>query len=214
MTAPHGPLGEFEERLLSELRQVVAERAATPSGGRPARILGWRLQLRPAAVGVVAVVALAVAAVVGLPLLRDTPAYAVSSARDGTVTVRINELRDADGLERQLERHGIPAEVDYTPAGTVCREGRYTPSPTLFRMELGQDGGRLRFAVDPRQLTPGDTVVITTSGGADAGAVGVSLARGEVLPCVPVAADFAPGGTVTDGAGAGTGTGVGAGGGR
>ena len=208
MTAPQRPLGAFEERLLTQLRQVVAERAATPSGGRPARILGWRLRLR-LTVGVVAVLALAVAAVVGLPLLRGTPAYAVSSTRDGTVTVRINELRDADGLERQLERHGVPAEVDYTPAGTVCQEGRYTPSPTRFVVELAQDGGRLRFALDPRQLRPGDTVVVTTSGGADAGAVGVSLARGEVLPCVPVAADFEPG-TVTDGSGSG----VGAGGGR
>src|SRR2546430_791444 len=60
------------------------------------------------------------------------PAFAVDRKADGDVSVTINNLSDAHGLQSQLRAAGINAEVDYTPAGKACREprGRAAASPS------------------------------------------------------------------------------------
>jgi hypothetical protein len=185
----------FEERLLAELRAVVAVRAdvhEVQTGGRRshARRPGWRRRL--ALVGATAAV-LAVAAAAGVPFLTggSDPAYAVSTNGDGTVTVEINALSDAAGLERKLREAGIPAVVRYLPPGKACKAGWFEAAPVSGggvtmsgAMVTGQ--GHVRFTIDPGTMAPDETLVIQTQGAAGASgpsSIGVAYAKGEVGPC-------------------------------
>jgi hypothetical protein len=125
----------FEERLLAELRRVVAEgpgpvAARTPLARRHARL--WRRRPLTVAGGLAAAGAAATIAVLSLDG-GQSAAWAVTSNADGTVTVKINSLSDADGLERKLAAAGVPALVQYLPAGKACadrpRGGAPSPPP-------------------------------------------------------------------------------------
>src|SRR5438067_1961748 len=104
----------FEDRLLTELRQVVAERPAPAAGAAP------RPRTRLALSG--ATVAAATAAVVVVATSGDntSAAYAVDRQANGSVTVHISSLRDAAGLQQQLRADGIPATVRYLQPGTAA----------------------------------------------------------------------------------------------
>jgi hypothetical protein len=110
-------LGQFEQDLLTELREVVAGRATVPP---PRRALPRkRLTLATAAAGL-----LAAGLLFGVPALsgEQTPAaYAVATNDDGTVTITINRLDDPEGLERDLAAHGITADIDFAPPGKGCQ---------------------------------------------------------------------------------------------
>src|SRR5918994_1024348 len=117
------PSGRFEERLLAELRRVVEEGAipaGAPTSAAPRSAPPRRR--RPLALAGGLAAAAAVASVAGLALTGggDQAAWAVTSNGDGTVTVKINSLSDADGLERKLASAGVPALVQFLPAGKVC----------------------------------------------------------------------------------------------
>jgi hypothetical protein len=106
----------FEDRLLEQLRRVVAERPIPAAPIHPRR---GRTRLALAG-GAVAAAATAVAIVASSGDVTPS-AYAVQPRPDGAVTVHIRSLRDADGLEHSLRAAGIPAVVDYVPAGqTGC----------------------------------------------------------------------------------------------
>jgi hypothetical protein len=129
----------FEDRLLVELRHEVASRQApTPRRGR------W------IAAGVGALGAMAAAVVVALG--GGSAAYAVEPGSNGTVTVKIHDLSDATGLQRELRAAGVPAVVKYDAAPPACGAG-----------------------VSPRHLAPGEAGATSTvergasSGGADDG---------------------------------------------
>lgn len=126
-------LGHFEQNLLTELREVVAEQARAP---QPRRTLPYRrLTLAAAGAGL-----LAAGLLVGVPALDgdQTPAaYAVTTNADGTITVTLNDVNDteaAEGLERELEARGVAAEIDYVPGGKVCRD-----SPASYAGAAGVD---------------------------------------------------------------------------
>lgn len=114
----------FEERLLAELRHVVAARPASGVVAAPRRRRAPRLLLGGAAT--TAAVGLAVLLVAGGGGVA--PAFAVDRQSDGTVTVTISRLSDAAGLQAQLRAAGIPAVIDYTPPGKACREPRGRPA--------------------------------------------------------------------------------------
>jgi len=99
----------FEDRLLHELLAIVAARPA-PASVTSRRPRWGRLALAGAGV------AAALAGVVVLASGGDVAsrAYALQARPDGTVTVSIEKLSDADGLERSLRAAGVPAVVDYT----------------------------------------------------------------------------------------------------
>jgi hypothetical protein len=106
-------LGQFEQNLLTELREVVAERNTVPQPRSRKRLV-----LAAAGGGL-----LAAGLVFGLPALNgdQTPsAYAVATNDDGTVTITVNRLEDPEGLERELAAHGITADVTFTPPGKRC----------------------------------------------------------------------------------------------
>lgn len=109
------PLDSFESALLSELRDVVAERSATQPRRRRKPVL--------VAVAAATTVAASVGAVVlGLGTGGPAPAaaYSVSAEDDGDIVVQIRRLDDADGLERALAEHGITAEVSYGGETDAC----------------------------------------------------------------------------------------------
>jgi hypothetical protein len=186
----------FEDRLLGELRAMVAANAEPERRPR-----GTRRRL--ALAGGVAVL-LAVAAGAGVLLLSGgaQPAYAVTPNGDGTVTVTINSLRDASGLEQKLREAGVPAVVTYLPSGKACRQPWFTPAGHAGLGEMrsssgGRPGGPTTFTVGSN-LPAGDTIVITTQTGSnpagsgpDAVGIGIAVASGDVRPCQVV--DAPPG---------------------
>jgi hypothetical protein len=199
--------GGFEERLLNELRSLVV---APPSSGaeqppqRPRAWLASRSRRRLALVGSMAAL-LVLAAAAGVPFLSSgaAPAYAVNTNDDGTVTVEINSLSDAAGLESKLREAGIRAVVQYLPPGKACKQPWFTlaepasssPSPGGGPAIKGgvehTIGGHTRFTIS-KNLPADETLVIMTQVGADASgpsgvgsptSIGVAFAKGEVKPC-------------------------------
>ena len=92
----------FDAALVSELRQVVAERATAPVK---------RTRRRPALVA--ASIAAVTAGVFGISSVGGAAAYAVDRTADGDITISIHRLDDAAGLEKELASYGIDATVDY-----------------------------------------------------------------------------------------------------
>ena len=132
---------DFEERLLDRLKAVVAERDAAAAGpeaspGSTGPRPGHRARL--AFAGAAALVVAAAILVLNSGGDNTSKAFAVEPQEGGGVTIRIYSLEDTEGLERALESAGIPAQVNWLPAGTTCREQRLTPSSVRTSM-----GGRL-----------------------------------------------------------------------
>jgi hypothetical protein len=207
MTSNRDRLGGFEERLLGELKSVVARRGAERTGLARDRTPLWR---RPRVVTMASAGALAIGAAVGVPLLGGgsttpsaTAAFSVTSNDDGSVTATVNRLEDAEGLERQLEAYGIPVEVDYSPAGMECAQPRFTHAPSSRAVGFGfmasDDGSRhwIEAYVWPDRLRPGQTVVIQAGywqaqpldGGGQGMWAATAVADGPVKPCTLVPDD-------------------------
>ncbi len=129
---------DFEERLLDRLKAVVAERGAAeaaagaePASPRPGRRRPLRLALAGAAALAVAVALLIVTSGGD----NTSKAFAVEPQKGGGVTIKIYSLEDPAGLEQALERAGIPAQVNWLPTGTTCRERHLKPS--MVRTSMG-----------------------------------------------------------------------------
>jgi hypothetical protein len=160
-------LGEFEQRLLTELTRVVIEDRSpspAPAESAPAARVLFRGR-RPLALAGGVAAALAVAIAAGLPIGGDgggTPAYAVTEHPDGTVTVEIDALSDAAGLERELAEAGIPALVQYLPPGKTCA-GESAPHTTVAKgagappLDGGAESGTVR-QTDGRHEDGGPTL--------------------------------------------------------
>jgi hypothetical protein len=128
----------FEERLLSRLKAVVAERGAAEAGSEPAAPSPGgprrRRPLRLALAGAAVLAAAAVVLIVNSGGDNTSKAFAVEPQAGGGVTIKIYSLEDAAGLERALESAGIPTQVNWLPAGTTCQERRLTPAPAKTSM--------------------------------------------------------------------------------
>jgi hypothetical protein len=143
MTTPT-PAPRFEERLLHQLKHVVAQTPA-PQPVAPAtrrvplasRIPRRRLALSGA--GLATAVAASAAAVLATSGGVASPAYAVQSRANGTVSVSISDLRDAAGLERRLRAAGIPAIVNYVAEPERCA-GAAGTGRTMSGPAAGQAG--------------------------------------------------------------------------
>jgi hypothetical protein len=137
------PLGGFEQRLLRELRQIVADGAASaPVGPEPALAgAGWTRRRWPLAFAAGLATAFAALLVSGSPFGGDEGgrAWAVTNNNNGTVSVEIDSLTDAAGLQRKLNEAGVPALVQYIPAGKTCAGGELLPRPGM--VAVGQTSG-------------------------------------------------------------------------
>ncbi|WP_331770139.1 hypothetical protein OG948_41355 (plasmid) [Embleya sp. NBC_00888] len=180
----------FQEQLLAELRDVVAEKAATPaprpgiSRRRKATITG------AIAVAMGAAVAVVVPVVVGG---TTSPAYAVERDQDGSITVRVREYTDPAGLRDRLRDLGVNAVVDFVPLNRQCVEPRAAFAeydPLLFTSEAPTEGAEGFMRLRPDRIAAGQTLVLEIYYRNDAQAHVSSdrarLATGPVAPCVLV----------------------------
>ncbi|MEV4893492.1 hypothetical protein AB0K48_29330 [Nonomuraea sp. NPDC055795] len=180
----------FEQRRLTELKAHIAARAATERDRRPRRRLAFA-----AATGAAIATAAAVVTV-ATPGGPDT-AYAVTKDADGIVHVTVRDFRDAPGLSRQLAGLGVPAIVDFVPAGQKCRDERGTPVTDIPRglyyapASIPGEPEAWRMQIDTKLFKPGQTFVWTLAVEPVNGFTSTStiLRHNPVAPCVLVPDD-------------------------
>ena len=184
-------MSNFEERLLHELRAEVAARPVDGGRRRPF----WRRSRLVLAGGLA--VALAAAATTAVLVLSagTQAAYAVTKNADGSVTVEIDSLTDAAGLQSALQAAGVNAVVEYLPAGKICKRPWFTPAGRTGGTHQAGTGrssdGSTEFTISGDQPA-GTTLVITTqTGPGGLQALGMAYAKGDVPPCQVV--DAPPG---------------------
>ncbi|MBB2940764.1 hypothetical protein FB565_000468 [Actinoplanes lutulentus] len=180
----------FEDRLLTELREVVESRPAPA----PAALKRSRLRLVVAA-AVAAVVAATVSILIGV---NTSPAFAVFREPDGSIRISVYDYRDPAGLEKRIEAFGIPAAVDYLPAGMTCRESRADFVPAAEMPLAMVDWAPLAsedhyFKVHPEYIGPGQTFVYTVQMKKGDQRAAIRLANGPVAACDPVPGELVPG---------------------
>ena len=194
----------FEDRLLDRLEQVVAANPAPSPKRRGFPVPG---RLAPVVAGAAAAIAAALVFAGG----NGSRAYALDTQPNGSVTVHINSLRDASGLQSALRQHGIPAVVNYTPdcapplGGPPAKESgghfsteqfgigertvRHTtggPHGGVASMKVTStvrvDGSGVTFSLDPENVPDGQKVFITTSTG-KADAIGIAIGTQAPAGC-------------------------------
>ncbi|HET9198855.1 MAG TPA: hypothetical protein VFN92_11455 [Solirubrobacterales bacterium] len=146
----------FEERLLAELKTVVAQRAAEVELSAQARTPAPGLRRAPRLAFGAAAVCAAAAAVLAFNSGNDntSKAFAVEQQDGGGVTISVYSAEDAPGLEGALAAAGIRSQVTWLPAGMTCREPRFTPSSTKTSGG-GAIGGRMTLAGPGQAMTIG-----------------------------------------------------------
>lgn len=180
----NAPLDSFETALLTRLRDRVDQQTTVrPRLSRPRLILGAAATVAAAAVMLVVV-----------PGLGTTTAYSVQEGNSGIITVEVQRLEDAKGLEAELAKYGITADITYLPYRQECAPGRYTPvdrSPLGMQIIMGSE--LLRVTLAPGAVRDGETLVMAVSGesikrsSSESSQHGfVDLANGSVQPCTVV----------------------------
>lgn len=177
MTQQQKPDDNFEERLLTLLKGEVAERGAAAARLEAEEALtaapAWRRRgPRLAFAGGAAVAAIATAIAVNAGSGDGSKAFAVETQDGGGTTIRVNSPEDAPGLEAALEEAGIPAEIDWLPAGMTCREPRFEPSSV--RAVMGGKIGGLTLA------GPGAAMTIGVMTAEQYGEISQQYHRGEI----------------------------------
>ncbi|WP_405063146.1 hypothetical protein OG474_16350 [Kribbella sp. NBC_01505] len=182
-------MNTFEDKLLTELRTVVAERPVDIRRKRPKRVL----------VGIAACLTLAAGTAVAVPILggeqATSSAYAVTTQADGKVRVRIYNFTDADGLAKRIRAAGVPAEVTVVPPGKICRR---TPAPVIHEvrgavlntaelMTSKPDSPRLGLELDPTKFRGHTLLLELIDDGKSSGPASPRRAQtGSFGPCVLV----------------------------
>jgi hypothetical protein len=196
----------FEDRLLTELRNVVAARSEEPAPRR--RRTGLRLGMAAAVLGATAAAVVAVPAFTGD---EASQANAVERGPDGSITVRLVEFTHPEQVEARLRAFGVPATVDFLPFGTQCKGREYSsdwwqseePDSGVFGEDPGANPhadadmrGSVVARIHPQKLHPGEQVVLSVWFGKDAGSVFSPAVKkkGSVPPCTRVAGGPSAGG--------------------
>jgi hypothetical protein len=186
-------------------RHVARDRVLADNGAAVAAVKPHRMRRRLVLGAAVATAAGAAIAIVGIPGVNHhgTPAaWAVTKNADGTVTVKISDYRDPEGLQAKLRQAGLRADVVTLPPSCVPRtrgsvfvavEGdTFTPSfitvngVPLFGSAPYSGTEPIRaFEFRPSELPPQDTVTIGFPADKIGGAMGILLAHtGATLqPC-------------------------------
>jgi len=148
-------LDSFETALLTRLREHVDQQSAV----RP------RFSRRRLLLGAAATVAAAAAMVVVVPGLGSSTAYSVQEGNSGTITVEVQRLEDADGLEAELAKYGVDADVTYVPDRQECAARRYEPvDRSLSGLGVTMGAELLRVSLPPGTVRDGETFVMAVSG--------------------------------------------------
>jgi hypothetical protein len=134
---------------------------------------------------------LAAAATAGVFFLSTgtQAAYAVTKNADGTVTVEIDSLSDAAGLQAKLQAAGVNAVVEYLPAGKMCKQPWFTPAGVgaaggMYGSEVGRTSdGATQFTISGNLPADATLVITTQTGPGGERALGIAWAQGDVPPC-------------------------------
>ncbi|HXD54670.1 MAG TPA: hypothetical protein VN618_07950 [Solirubrobacteraceae bacterium] len=177
-------MSRFEDRLFAELVEqhgallTDAPARALPASGqarRPARVrLPLPLRLRLPAGRLVPAGALAFALAAALAAIvigfgsgggGGTPAYAVVSNGDGTVSVTVRELVGVTGANEALRTLGVRARVVHSERACPTQPGEYALARLSSEQSEriahgGAPSGEPSVVLDPSAIPPGDTVVI------------------------------------------------------
>jgi hypothetical protein len=147
-------LDSFETALLTQLRERVEQRPVVgPRRSRP------RLLIAAAAMVATA------ATVVVVQGLSTTAAYSVQEGNAGTITVEVRRLEDAHGLEVDLAKYGVTADITYLPRRQQCAPGRYTAVDRgLAGMQVSIGSRLLRVTLPSGTVHDGETFVMAVSG--------------------------------------------------
>ncbi|MEU6999568.1 hypothetical protein [Nonomuraea sp. NPDC046570] len=149
----------FEERLLMELKTEIAARAGRRRFSRGRLLAG------------VGLAGVAAAAAIAIPLLTGTaaPAYALTPNGDGSITLKINEFKNPDQVEKDLKGYGVTADVTYVKPGTRCGGERGDMLPPRTG-DVGEWEKSVHFKaarpsqgtviITPRYIGPGQTLVL------------------------------------------------------
>ncbi|GAB2584339.1 hypothetical protein [Kribbella endophytica] len=198
--AAQAPL-TLDARAEADLRRIVGTHDELPSTvRRPRRRLtaGGPLPRRRLAVALTAGGALVAAVAVAVPMIggeqTTSPAYAVTDAGDGTISVTVYRMEDPEGLERRLAQAGLRAEIVYFAPGLRCErtprgvgfpgqwsttdnwDGRQSPGQTwTLKPADFKDATFVLEATDNRLPAQGDWVTGTKMG---------FLTTGTFGPCV------------------------------
>jgi hypothetical protein len=132
-------------------------------------------------------VAAAVTASVAFFATGTHPAYAVTKHADGSVTVEVDSLTNAAGLQAALQAAGVNAVVEYLPEGKMCAQPWFTPAGHSG----GMNGSGVQRNADSKiqfttsgDMPAGDTLVVTTqTGPGREQALGIAWATGTVPAC-------------------------------
>jgi hypothetical protein len=147
-------LDSFETALLTRLREHVDQQPAVRPGFSRPRLL----------LGTAATVAAAGAMVVVVPGLGTTAAYSVQEGNSGTITVEVQRFEDAEGLEAELAKFGVNADITYVPDSQECASGRYTPVDRSLSGMVVSMGSPLQVTLPPGTVRDGETFVMAVSG--------------------------------------------------
>jgi hypothetical protein len=157
--------GNFEERLLTRLKAVVAERGAAGAGaghGPQFDESPGPRRRRPPRLALAGLAALAIAVVVLIVSSggdSTSRAFAVEPLQGGGVAIKVYSLEeDTDKLEEALAKEGIPSQISWLEAQTTCAERHLNPASVNTAM-----GGRTTGGVMMGGKGPALTIGILTA---------------------------------------------------
>jgi hypothetical protein len=160
------------------------EASPADRGGRRRVWRGRRLAL---AGGLAALVAAAATAGAFFLSAGTQSAYAVTKHADGSVSVEVDSMTDASGLQAALGAAGVNAVVEYLPAGKMCQRPWFTPAGRAGGTQESSVGrtsdGATRFTISGDEPAGSTLVVTTETGPGGEQALGIAWAQGEVPPC-------------------------------
>ncbi|WP_433463535.1 hypothetical protein [Spirillospora sp. CA-128828] len=185
----------FEDRLLDELKHVVAARAQADQAARPER----RSRPRRRRWGLAGAAVLAAAAVaIGVPVALGTDgtkANAVERDPDGSIRIYVRDFRHPEVIERKLQNFGVKSIVTFLPEGERCKEPRAVfmrnddpRKSNLLQWGADADTAQDQYLrLDAKSIKPKETFVFTAwyaerGDGSASSSVG-DLATGPVQPC-------------------------------
>jgi hypothetical protein len=170
-------MSTFEDRLWSELVREHGHQmqpptiSVIPHRRRPALITGTALAA-----------AVAAAAVLVFTATSSTPAYAVTTHSDGTVTVTLNDVKAITALNAELARDGIAARA--IPLTADCPVHGF-PNP----MPAGTNPSTYTITIVPSEIPAGYTAVVAVGENASGQ---IALAQGAFHSPVPVCFNSTP----------------------
>ncbi|MFI6325364.1 hypothetical protein ACIBG8_48150 [Nonomuraea sp. NPDC050556] len=182
-------MSNFEDRLLSALKEDIMAPAPAPVALEPVRRSRRVVGLAAAVTGVAAATTVVALLYGG----ANTPAFAVTKGGDGTIEVQINSLTDASGLAAALREKGVDAVVDYVPAGQTCKPGRGARGKgngekSTVGMSANAKGAT--FSITKGMVGAGETLVLAVSGNESSDgpfATSIEVVSGPVSACEPTA---------------------------